>query len=261
MRSWLLLPIARRSVGTLLFLGIVVAVVMNESHFDRPRLSVRPQLWSAKQVEWEFVLASTEVRVSTSSGKTLIELTGTGELAERRKVDAIDSMMPPIETGVLVTTLIDVGLSKSQIRLSFVNAEGIKVSMQFSPKDLKIEGTTIEIDAERPEVSLGEGDLAGNSVEVIVDTEVTGCEPRESRVHCPLVDFSSADLSRADLDRANLRGADLSGAMLNDVKLGGADLSGAVLRDVSMRRAWLVGVDLSGAFMEKIDFTGASWTN
>jgi hypothetical protein len=242
-------PVFLKSVITGCAALALCAVGLIETSFNRPLLSERPAIAKAKPVVWKFDLPAKRVQWFA----TKVEMNDVGSTATRTKGYLAKEAIPPIEIDLLVTTLMDLGEANS---IWITNPDGVRVKVSTIHQ---IEDNLM-FEFEGPADLLQDEKHTDLPASVILEVHVNGCEPSESRVRCPLVDFSAADLSRDDFERANLRGADLRGVKMDDAKLGGTDFSGALISGTSMRRAWLVAADFSGAFMDQIDFTEAVWT-
>lgn len=253
-----LLPHMAMSLGIAI---LTVSVGWLDFSFERPALSVRPQVWLSSPVEWTFRTQALLSAVSKGEEANEVSLTFSDfeQFADRFKNQSSEPMWSPIQSEVLLNTLSEMSLTSLGLRLSIpADATVVDFGSSIVAPEISDDRGVIAV---RSPLSIDQLSSAIDqrvTLEVIVF--VDRCAPRESRVFCPLADFAGADLRRGDFERANLRGTDITGVMFNDAKLGFADLSGAIGSDVDMSSAWLVGIDISDAFLKDVRYKGAVWT-
>jgi hypothetical protein len=242
-----------------------LAVYHFEAAFVRPSLSARPQIWLSQPVNWLFETDAQVMRVERGpqAGMIRIDFQEPAANARRAKEFGRSPLPAPIQTNILFTTLREMDITPVQAVVVVPDLMGQPTSfainlsnIEFSESALVLEGSLTE----NPEFANGLIGATVRSPGLQIWLPLGKCEPRESRVACPLADFSGADLSRGDFELANLRGADFTGATMAGSKLGGADLSGAVLFDADLSGSWLVSVNIDQAFLENTLFTDAVWT-
>lgn len=256
--------VSRQIPKMVIVLVVTALVAVIETQFQRPLLSVRPQLWQSKPVDWLFELSAERVLVSTTEGldNLVVKIEGYSPSATRSKERGDLPLSAPLSTDILLSTIAELDHADTEFQIEGSEIDGSVFRFSFEVASFRTNDDLIILDVARSAVGLGSTSVGGrlmSNVNFQIYLSLKTCPPRESRVVCPFADFSGADLSRGDFDRANLRGADLTGAIMVGSKLGGADLSGSVLKDVDLSQAWLVAVDLEDAHLESVSFDRAIW--
>lgn len=255
----------RHVLKVLIPLTTFFTVALIELQFQRPLLSVRPQLWQSKPVDWLFEIPAEQMSLSTNFGsdQMLAVIEGYAPTASRSKNGGGVPLQAPLATHILFSTLDEMDRGDTQVQIKGFDLEGSFYEVEFEAQKIRMNSDEISFEIAQP---INDVEAISQSVsllfniDILINLSVQACPPRESLVVCPFADFAGADLSRGDFDRANLRGADFTRAVMVGTKLGGADLSGSVLRDVNLSRAWLVAVDLGEAHLERVIFDQAIWT-
>ena len=252
------MPIAAMLLGVA---ALMISIGWIETRFQRPSLSVRPQVWLSSPVEWTFRTQALLNAATEGDEPDVLRLSFTDfdQLADRYKNGANEPMWSTIQSQVLLETLSEMSLPSLGLRFSVSNGSPI---IDFGKTIAIPDFTNDQSDvAVRSSLSIEQVATAiGQRVTLEFVVFVDRCASRESRVFCPLADFAGADLRRGDFERANLRGTDITGANFNGAKLGFADLSGSIGSNVDMSSAWLVGVDIGDAFLKDVEYQGAVWT-